>query len=57
MKNGECAYIFESKPANGNSNAAANGETQKVYICVKENDKKICRYLNNYCACPKYEPR
>ncbi len=55
MKNGECVYVFESKPANGNM---PNGNSEKkIYYCVKENGRKICQFINNYCACPKYEPR
>ena len=60
MINGECAYACCAKESNGSGgthdNGATNGE-KKIYICVKEANRKACPYVNNYCACIKYEPR
>lgn len=59
MINGECAYACSSKDGNGNQvKQTDNGNSdKKVYLCIKENTRKTCPYVNNYCACPKYEPR
>ncbi len=63
MINGECAYACGSRAKNENtdecnsSTRSVNNDTNKIYLCVKEMTKKICPYVSNYSACPRYEPR
>lgn len=60
MISGECAYACAAKENNGTGTCQDNGSNngaKKVYICVKETNRKTCPYVNNYCACVKYEPR
>ncbi len=60
MISGECAYACSTKEKNDTGgyqdNGGSNGE-KKLYLCVKETNRKMCPYVNNYCACVKYEPR
>ena len=59
MINGECAYVCCSKDTNSDQIQQKNNgcSAKQVYLCVKESNRKICPYVNNYSACPKYEPR